>query len=463
MTGKYKIAILGAGSAGLAAALYLLKKDKYDVFIFEEQNKIGGLGAGLEINGNIYEYGPHLFHTVDKNIFGDIKELAGDIIFPVERSVLIKFQDAYFTFPLTMKNVISKLPFTVICKAFFSFIFYFIKGNLFRPKVESSETILIRNYGKVLYEIFFKSYIIRVWGIPPSGFSSKFAKERIPLLATINWIFKFISALNMVTRKKVSTDSYVERVEGNLYNTKKGFLGIIKRMKDEIEKRGGHIYTGRKVVSLHCRKDKIVSILTDSNPEPFECDGVISTLPVNNMVKMIEPKLPEEIIKSAKRLKFRALVFVGLLVNKEKILPASFMYFREHAFNRITDMAYFGFEIKPKGHTLIVAEISCATEDRFWTDDEFSKDAVINDLIRENLLSRDSIKEAHVYKSEYAYPIYELGFEERLQKLFEALNSISNLTLAGRQGRFQYVNSHIAMKMGHEAVDELVSKMDSSI
>ena len=166
---KKRIAVLGGGCAGLSAALQLIKKG-YEVFIFEQDSQIGGICGGVTINGNVYDYGPHLFHTVDKEIFSDIKNIAGSEMFPVERSILIKFLGEYFAYPLSLRNIIKKLPFFIIIKAFFSFVFYFFKGVVIKPAIETSETILIRSYGRTLYELFFKSYITHVWGIPQSLF-----------------------------------------------------------------------------------------------------------------------------------------------------------------------------------------------------------------------------------------------------------------------------------------------------
>ncbi|MFH1478580.1 MAG: FAD-dependent oxidoreductase [Candidatus Omnitrophota bacterium] len=458
VSSKKKIAVIGGGCAGLAAALHMIEKG-YDVSIFEKEPDAGGICGGAKLNGNIYEYGPHIFHTIDKDILSDIKSIAGDDMFCIERTILIKFLGRYFNFPLSTTDVIKKLPPLTILRAFFSFIFYFIKGSIIRHNPETSETVLLRSYGKTLYELFFKSYITHVWGIPPSKFSPKFAKQRIPQLAVLSWLFKLIEKLDILLKRRVNTSNYVEKVEGNLYTTRKGFFGIIEKIKEEIERKRGHIFLNKKVLGVNRQNNLITHIVSGQDLERFDCDGVISTAPINELVRMINPYFSADIIQNAERLRFRALVFVGFLIKKEKVLPASFLYFREHSFNRITDSSYFGFDVEPKGHTLLVAEISCGTDDRFWKDDEFSKRSVLDDLVREGFISMEIVKEAHVFKTEHAYPIYELGFENILEKLFNAVDSIENLTVAGRQGKFQYVNSHIAIKMGYEAADKLDLKL----
>ncbi|PIR16131.1 MAG: hypothetical protein COV48_10575, partial [Elusimicrobia bacterium CG11_big_fil_rev_8_21_14_0_20_64_6] len=63
----------------------------------------------------------------------------------------------------------------------------------------------------------------------------------------------------------------------------------------------------------------------------LDCSAVINTLAINEAALMFEPGLGAETDAAARRLRFRSIVFVGLKVRRSKVLPASFMYFREHS------------------------------------------------------------------------------------------------------------------------------------
>lgn len=451
-----QIAVLGAGCAGLAAAMRLSKKG-YRVFIFEQNANVGGLGRAEKKNGNIYEHGPHLFHTTDQEIFADIKAIAGGDIFPVKKTILIKFLGDYFAYPLSFRDVISKLPKKTIARAFFSFLFYKIKASVFIRKEKNSETELLRNYGKVVYDIFFKDYIKRVWGIRPSEFSPKFAQQRVPRLSLSGLFLKFHPGRKLNT----STADFVENTEGESYSTKKGFSVIAEKMLQEIEKCGGVIYRESEVVKLRRQENGKFKVGINSsklqNNQEFE--GVVSTIPINNLVGLLEPVMSTDARRSAGRLKFRPVVFVGLLVARKKVLPASILYFRELSFNRIIDLSYFGIEANPKDYTQLVAEITCSKDERFWTDDKHASESVIKELEAEGLIERNMIKDAHVFRAEYGYPVYTLGFEDSLKEIMGELDSYGNIKTAGRQGLFRYVNIHIAIKMGYEAADALEEKI----
>ena len=459
------VAILGGGCAGLATGLRLSKRG-HRVLVVEQDDHVGGLAGGVRIGANTYEYGPHAFHTTDPEILHDVKELMGAELTEYKRSIKIRFLGRYFTFPLQLRDVLFRLPFRTVIHAGFSFLYYFIRGLFVRPKVENSETLLMRYYGRVLYEIFFKSYIVKVWGISPAEFSPSFARERIPRLNLLSFLDKLWSAITNRFKRKVSTEGYVEKVEGNLYTTRQGFSLITQRMAERLVDLGGEVLLNTKVTRI-LREDnrmRAIEISTSGGPpRVVNCSAVVNTLPVNEVVKMVSPPMAPATLQAAGLLKFRALVFVGILVRRPKALLSSFMYFRDHSFNRISDLSQFGFEIEPAGCTVLVAEISCDKTDRYWTDDAYAKQAALDDLLRENILTRDEVLEMHVFRAEHAYPVYTLNYETHRKTVIDAVEATANMETAGRQGRFAYINTHIAMKMGYEAADRLVAKLEAEL
>ena len=124
---KKRIAVIGAGITGLAAAMHLAREG-FDVSVFEKSDDIGGLASGKIINSNIYEYGPHFFHTNNPEILKEIKNIAGDELIRFERTILIKFMDNYFTYPLSIIEVLKKLPRKIVLRAMASML----KNNFYR-------------------------------------------------------------------------------------------------------------------------------------------------------------------------------------------------------------------------------------------------------------------------------------------------------------------------------------------
>ncbi len=457
---KKKIAIIGAGVTGLAAGMYLARNN-YDVHIFEKENNYGGLASGKIINDNIYEYGPHFFHTNNPMILSEIKEIVGDELINFERTILIKFMDAYFVYPLSIFEVLKKLPKKIVLSAILSLIKNNITGILKKSEIENSETILIRYYGKVLYELFFKHYIYHVWGIYPDKFSPEFALERIPRITGSIFLNKLISPIRArLSRKK--TKHFIENVDGQLYTTRLGYRGIMNKMAENIKNNGGEIHLDSEVKKIKINSGLAKEItIKAKGVYDFKFDGLINTIPINKVIELISPEVNKELKESSKSLEFRALVFVGVLINKPKVLPVSFMYFREHSFNRIYDSSYFSHDTILPDTTILVAEISSGKKDRWWTDDEYCKEKVLNDLLREDIIRKEDIIEMNVYRYEFGYPIYKLGYEKHLDNLLNYIKTISNFKTAGRQGRFQYINGHIAMQMGFDVAAKLTEGINS--
>ncbi|MBI4789470.1 MAG: FAD-dependent oxidoreductase [Chloroflexi bacterium] len=276
------ILILGAGCAGLAAALRLTERGQ-SVVLIEKADHVGGLAGGVRVNGNTYEYGPHTFHTTDPEILGDIKALMGDELIPYNRTIQIKFLGDYFKFPLAVRDVLLKLPLPTVIHAGLSFLWHFIVGSIWQPKVENSETLLKRYYGNVLYELFFKTYITAVWGITPAEFSPAFSRERIPRLNFLEFLDKLRSSARRRLGRAVQTEGYVEKVEGDLYTTKQGFSLITQRMANQVLARGSTIELNATVMRLSREAQRVAAVnyVKDGQLHHASCRAVINTLPIN--------------------------------------------------------------------------------------------------------------------------------------------------------------------------------------
>ena len=453
-----KVAIIGGGVTGLTAGLYLSRKG-FDVHVFEKKDRIGGLVGGKVINSNIYEYGPHFFHTNNPKVLKEIKDIVGNELIDFNRTILVKFMDNYFTFPLSIFEVLKKLPKNIVIKAILSFISNNFK-RIFKNKNEAnSEEVLLGFYGQVFYELFFKSFIKSVWGINPEKFFPEFARQRIPKVSATTFLNKILSLVRVKFSKK-SYKNFVENVDGHHYTTNRGYLGIVEKIAATFKNSGGKIHLKSEVSEITVNNNWVEKIkIKSNNCNNYKFDGFINTAAISEFIKMMKSTVPNYILDSANFLEYRALVFVGVLINKPKVLPAAFIYFRKHIFNRVYDSSYFGHDTVTPDTTILVAEISCKAGDKRWNDEKYCKDMVIKDLLKENIIDEKNILETHAYKYRYGYPIYKLGYEKHLNNIIKYIGSIGNLETAGRQGLFQYINSHIAIQMGFEAAKVLADKI----
>lgn len=447
---KPSIVIIGAGCAGLASGIALAKRG-FLVTILESTNRVGGLAGGIEINGNTYEYGPHIFHTTDPEVLDDVKKFCGTVLIKFEKIIKIKFLGKYFDFPLSITDVLFKLPLLTVINAGISFSYYWFKG-IFKKKssLNNCEEVLKRYYGKVLYEIFFKNYITKVWNIGPKDLAASFAHQRIPRFDLFDFIVKIKSKFFKNKNIGISTDNFTEKNEGTQYTTEKGFMLIAQCFAKEFTSLGGNLSLNSKVNSIHFDNKKNEYTTYFNDKENLTSSILISTMPINILPTLINPSPLPSILESAYKLKFLPITFVGILINKPVGLLSSFMYFRDKTFNRVTDLGRFKIKIKPEGATILIAEVTCNKDSELWTNEEKTKNQVIEELCQENFFTKDEILESHIFKTENGYPIYLKDFEQNLNTVLNGLTNYPHLYSIGRQGKFAYVNTHVAIKMGYE-------------
>ncbi|MCB2188435.1 MAG: FAD-dependent oxidoreductase [Deltaproteobacteria bacterium] len=429
--------VLGAGCAGLAAARAALDQG-WPVVLLEQAARPGGLAGGVRFGPNIYEYGPHMLHASDPEILAELRALAGPELHAYRRTIKIKFAGSWFDFPLTLGDILGKLPPATLARAGLSWAWRRLRARrLGRAAPATSATVLTQAYGRVLYEVFFRDYIARVWGLGPEEFSPAFARERV-------------LRLRIMGRAGSSpTPAF--------FSTSQGFALLTDRLAEQVQARGGGLRLGARVTGLAHQAGRVRAVIYQQagRQVTLPCAGVINTLPLPAALAMLTPPPPPPVQEAAARLHFRPAVFVGLLVRRERVLPASYVYFREHSCNRVCDLGQFGVRVEPPGHTILVAEITCAQEGRPWQDPDFAVKGVLADLEAEGLVTPDEVAERHVYRAAQAYPIYTLGFEEHRARCLEHLAGLANLRSAGRQGRFAYLNAHQALRQGREAAQSL--------
>ena len=77
VTQRFNYCIVGAGPAGLTAAIKLLQGGK-SVFMIERDQRCGGLAKSYDLEGHIFDTGPKRFHSEDPavlNFLSEVQEL----------------------------------------------------------------------------------------------------------------------------------------------------------------------------------------------------------------------------------------------------------------------------------------------------------------------------------------------------------------------------------------------------
>ncbi len=213
-----------------------------------------------------------------------------------------------------------------------------------------------------------------------------------------------------------------------------------------------------KILHNHTR----INAIEVNGKERIDVNEVTSTLPLGLFLQMMEPVPPEEILLLAKDLRFRNLRLAYICLDRDTVIrEVATIYFpsSDFPFTRISEPRNRSIYMSPVGKTSLIVEIPCQEEDKIWSlEDDKLIHLVCSKLIQISLIKEEEIIDATATRLNYAYPILERDFEEKIQKVNTFLKSFSNLTLSGRNGKFMYAWIHNMIKFGKEIVDQYVTK-----
>ena len=274
-----RIVIIGAGPAGLTAAIELLKKG-YTVTVLEATDRIGGISQTVRYHGNRMDIGGHRFFSKDERVnrwWAELMPLQGapawdDKLLNAEkdyapvgpdpektdRVMLIRdrvsriyFQRHFFDYPISMKwSTIRSMGFFTTLKAGFSYLY----SCVHKLPETSLENFYINRFGRVLYSMFFESYTEKVWGRHPSKISADWGAQRVKGLS-------IRAILQDIFRKLLGTKGEVETslIERYVY-PKLGPGQLWELAAEEVKKLGGEIRMNCPVEALETADGRITAV-----------------------------------------------------------------------------------------------------------------------------------------------------------------------------------------------------------
>ena len=176
-----KVVIIGAGPAGLTAA-YELSKHRVPAVVLERDNTVGGLARTVNHKGYLFDIGGHRFFTKWHEVNQIWREVLGEQFLERPRLSRILYRKKFFNYPLRAKNALFGLGVVDSTQVVLSYL----KSRLFYYENEQNlEQWVSNRFGKRLYEIFFKTYTEKVWGVPCTEIRAEWAAQRVQSLSLI--------------------------------------------------------------------------------------------------------------------------------------------------------------------------------------------------------------------------------------------------------------------------------------
>lgn len=455
------VVILGAGPGGLCAAWNLVK-DGCRVLVLEKEETWGGLAKTIERNGYHYDLGPHNFHSKRDSVMRFVARNLGDRFIEWKMRAQLYFWGRRIEYPFVGTEVLQSLPFLKIAHCGVSFVWTRLKSLASgRFKDDGTyETWVVNRFGRRFYEIFFAPYSLKAWGVPPNELSDVVAKKRIVVRSMIELI-------RSVLFRTESDHSENSRLVKQHYP--RGGVGEISDFFVKgIKEGGGEILTDCHVTGMSLEGGQVSGVSYTQSGEhkvmDFAAEGgantwqVLSTIPINDLIMMMDHEIPEAVTNAASQLDFTADIFLYLNVNRQDVFGVPLLYFGQDdfPFNRIYDVGLFSRDMVPPGKNAVCVEITCSHGDDTWAmSNEALFEKCMTPLEAQGLLDRSCIDDYHVQRIKHAYPRFRVGYQQKLSTIFKHISDIENLTTFGRQGLFNYANVDDVIWMAFQVVKHL--------
>lgn len=375
-----KIAIVGAGMGGMAAA-HDLQKAGHDITIFEASANTGGLAAGFKKPGwdwSVEQYYHHWF-TSDHDMFGLMDELGLRSRVIVRRPKTVSYYNGAF-YPLDSPVAALRFPaFNLLDIARFGFVTLYLRylANWRTLEKFVADAWLRRAYGSRVYSVLFESLL-----------QGKFGKHYQDV--NMAWFWARIKA--RTTR--------LASFEG-------GFQAFCDAFAENLRKRGVKILLSTPINRIAPAAN---GLRIHAGSEEMEFDRVLVTISPGALAKMA-PDLPQDYLQGLLRLKSMGAVVLVLALDRQLSekgyywfsIPKSagypFLALVEHT--NFLDASHFGGE-----HIVYCGDYLDTDHEYFSLSKEELLERYLPALVKFNpRFTREWVKDAWLFRTPYAQPV----------------------------------------------------------
>ena len=449
-----RIAIVGAGPAGLAAAWELSKLGRRAT-VYEMDRAIGGISRTAEYRGFRFDLGGHRFFTKSDEAQAIWDELLGGELLERPRLSRIFYRGRFFDYPLRPLNALFGLGPVEATRILASYVRARLSPD---PEERTFDTWVSNRFGRRLFEIFFATYTEKVWGIPCSEISADWAAQRIKNLDLLSAVR---AALFGNFRRGLIT-TLIDRFQ----YPRLGPGMMWERCAALLAERGTPTVLGCEVGRIRHRDGRVVALeLRDDDggarrDEPV--DEVICSMPLGRAAALLDPPPHAEVLAAARGLRHRDFLTVVLILDEAALFPDNWIYVHspEVRVGRIQNFKNWSPEMVPDpSRTALGLEYFVQRGDEVWSaPDEELIALAARELEQLGLAARDRVVDGTVVRVRAAYPLYDGGYAERVATVRAHLERFPNLQMVGRNGQHRYNNQDHSMLTGVYAARNLAGQ-----
>lgn len=428
-----KIVIIGAGLTGISAAYHLEKKDFHNFTIFEKESEIGGLCRSVQQDGFTFDYTGHLLHANDDYFRALMQSIFGlDQFNTIDRRSFIYSQDIFTRYPYQIN--LHGLPASTIAEC--------IEGFVLRKKSSTAPKTFLQwveqNFGAGFAKHFFMPYQEKI-----------FAYDLNKL--TASWTGRFVPQTSLEQIIKGAVHDNYEPVGYNaqfLYPKKGGIISWVQKLADAVEK---PIMTDCCVESINIQ-EKIVTF-TNGHQEAY--DHLISTMPLDTLLKCLRGGGSEYLNKAADKLICNSVINFNIGVNRPDVSDKHWIYYpeKQYPFYRIGFPHNFADSMAPEGCSSLYGEFAHVGKSPEWINETLSTALSAAKKVL-HIAPSDVATEKIIYVK-HAYVIFDQWREKNLPLIHARLNELG-IHSVGRYGEWKYSSMQEAVLDGRQIAEHLV-------
>ncbi|REG84431.1 NAD(P)/FAD-dependent oxidoreductase [Algoriphagus antarcticus] len=492
--------IIGAGPAGLTAALELLQKTDIKPIVFEKSEYMGGISRTVNYKGNRIDIGGHRFfsksdkvmdwwarilpiekrttdqgepltisyqnrHRTIENSPNGIDSTKEDKVMLVRNRISrVYYGRKLFKYPISLSlDTLQKLGIVNVLQIMSSYLYI---RAFPRKNIETLEDYIVNGFGSKLYKTFFKDYTEKVWGIPCNKLSAEWGAQRIKGISIRSIFAHALKSKkdNSIGQKNTQT-SLIEKFLYPKYGPGQLWEEVALKIKDA----GGEIITNTRVIDFKMDANQFHEVLIDDGEQQrlVKGDYFFSSMPVKDLIQCMADHVPKKIRGIARELKYRDFITVGILVHKLKIrnrdgtdVLDNWIYIQEKDV-KIGRLQIFNnwspYMVKDMDTVWLGLEYFCNEGDELWS---MGKEALIefgkNELSKLGIIDNESFIDGTVIKVPKAYPAY-VGSYEFFDQIKDYVSNYDNLFLIGRNGMHRYNNQDHSMLTAMASVQCIIN------
>jgi protoporphyrinogen oxidase len=448
------IVVVGAGPAGLTAAYLLAKRGLRPLVLEADPSYVGGISRTVCYKGYRFDIGGHRFFSRAKDVEDFWTEILPHDMLVRQRSSRIYYQRKFFSYPLKPFQVLRTLGPLEAARCVASYLQAKARPV---PNPRNFEDWTINRFGQRLYEIFFKAYTEKLWGMSCRQISADWAAQRVKGLS-------LASAVMSALRPRRKSGPVITTLIESFRYPRRGPGMLWDACASKIQELGGTLQMGATVTSLEQAQGQWrIHYRTGSGSEEVaSADQVISSAPLRDVMLHLFPEPGAEVTKAASALRYRNFLLVALIVRDRKLFSDNWIYIQDPDIKagRIQNFKAWSPDMVPPGDTACYGMEYFASDDEpLWNMSNAELVALAGlELERLALGHASDLLDACVVRQPKGYPVYDATYASNVAVIRRALaERYPGLHVVGRNGMHRYNNQDHSMMTAMLTVENILS------